>query len=220
MLFRPGCVNLQACLCGVRSYASAQSLDFLARTKNHHFPHRKPQIFDTEFLAGNLTSRSRNHGFTLIELCVILLLIGIFAGLLMPNLDRIGQGNLDASARRLRGTVKYLFNEAALTGCEHRLIYDLDQGTYRAMILQPSGDLVPLQGTGKGAKLLDGVRFQELTLRGHGSFSSGEITTRIHPTGWLEETIIHLQDQAGKQLTLRIAPLSGIADIYPGFKVF
>ena len=129
---------------------------------------------------------------------MVLLLIGLFAGLLVPNLDRVGQGHLDASARRLRGTVKYLFNEAALTGREHRLFYDLDHGTYRAMILQPDGELVALQGTGKGANLLDGVRFRELTLRGHGSFSTGEIMTRIHPTGWLEETIIHLQDQAGK----------------------
>jgi len=184
-----------------------------------HFPHRKPQISDTEFPAGNLTDRRREAGFTLIELCVVLLLIGLFAGLLIPNLDRVGQGNLDTSARRLRGTVKYLFNEAALTGREHRLVYDLDHGTYQAMVLQADGELVPLQGTGKGATLLEGVRFRELILRGHGSFSTGEITTRIHPTGWLEETIIHLQDRAGKELTLRIAPLSGITDIYPGDKV-
>jgi len=167
-----------------------------------------------------LTSRPWSNGFTLIELCVILLLIGLFSGLLIPNLNRFDQGNLDASARRLRGTIKYLYNEAALTGCEHRLIYDLDHGAYRAMILRPGGELTEVQGTGKGARLLDGVRFRELILRGHGSFSSGEISTRIHPTGWLEETIIHLQDRAGTELTLRISPLSGVTDIYPGNKVF
>jgi hypothetical protein len=32
-LFRPGCVNLRVFLCGVPEYASAQTLDFLARTK-------------------------------------------------------------------------------------------------------------------------------------------------------------------------------------------
>lgn len=184
------------------------------------FPQRKPRIPDTEFPVGNLTNCRRQHGFTLIELCVILLLIGLFSGLLIPNLARFGQGNLDASARHLRGTIKYLFNEAALTGCEHRLIYDLDRGTYRAMILRPGGELTELQGTGKGARLMDGVRFRELTLRGRGSFSTGEISTRIHPTGWLEETIIHMQDRAGTELTLRISPLSGIADIYPGDKAF
>ena len=38
VLFRPGGVNHRACLCGVHAYASAQSLDFLARTKNSSFP--------------------------------------------------------------------------------------------------------------------------------------------------------------------------------------
>lgn len=180
-----------------------------------HFPQRKPQISDTKF-----PGRSPTSGFTLVELCVILLLIGLFSGLLIPNLARFGQGNLDASARHLRGTIKYLFNEAALTGHEHRLVYDLDRGTYRAMMLRPGGELTELRGTGKGARLMDGVRFRELTLRGRGSFSTGEITTRIHPTGWLEETIIHLQDRAGTELTLRISPLSGVADIYPGDKAF
>ena len=167
--------------------------------------------------AGRLTS---SPGFTLVEMCVVLLIVSIFAFLVVPRLELSGGGELAASAKRLGGTTKYLFNEAALTGREHRLFYDLDRGSYRAMVLQPDGELVELQGTGKGARLPEGVRFRELTLRGHGSFTSGEIMTRIHPTGWMEETIIHLQDKAGKQLTLRIAPLSGITDIYPGDKVF
>jgi hypothetical protein len=37
-LFRRGGVNPQACLCGVPMYASAQPLDFLAKTKNCSFP--------------------------------------------------------------------------------------------------------------------------------------------------------------------------------------
>jgi hypothetical protein len=41
VLFRHGGVNLQACLCGVDIYASAQSLDFLATTKNPSFPIQK-----------------------------------------------------------------------------------------------------------------------------------------------------------------------------------
>jgi hypothetical protein len=41
VLFRHGGVNLQACLCGVDIYASAQPLDFLATTKNPSFPIQK-----------------------------------------------------------------------------------------------------------------------------------------------------------------------------------
>jgi len=167
--------------------------------------------------AGTSTS---SKGFTLIELCVVLFLIGLFSALLVPRLDRFGQGELDAAARRLRGTIKFVFNEAALTGREHRLACDLERGTYRAMVLQPDGQLVELPGMGSQAHLPNGIRFQDLSLRGRGTFSAGEITLRIHPTGWLEETAIHLRDQAGAQRTLRIAPLSGLADIYQGYRAF
>ena len=37
-LFRRGCVNLRACLCDVKYYASAQALDFLVTTQNCSFP--------------------------------------------------------------------------------------------------------------------------------------------------------------------------------------
>jgi hypothetical protein len=53
MLFRPGGVNLQACLCGVPMYASARSIDFLARTKNPRFPNRKLKVSHPEFPDGN-----------------------------------------------------------------------------------------------------------------------------------------------------------------------
>jgi hypothetical protein len=49
MLFRPGGVNRRAYLCGVRSYASAQSLDFLARTKNPLIPIRKQVVSHPKF---------------------------------------------------------------------------------------------------------------------------------------------------------------------------
>jgi len=53
VLFRPGGVNLQACLCGVPMYASAQPLDFLARTKNPSFPNWKPIVSHPEFPDGH-----------------------------------------------------------------------------------------------------------------------------------------------------------------------
>ena len=52
-LFRPGGVNLRACLCGVQSYTSTQSLDFLARTKNPSFPNRKLLVSHPEFPDGH-----------------------------------------------------------------------------------------------------------------------------------------------------------------------
>jgi len=53
VFFRPGDVNLRAYLCGVPMYASAQPLDFLARTKKSSFPNWKPLVSHPEFPDGN-----------------------------------------------------------------------------------------------------------------------------------------------------------------------
>jgi hypothetical protein len=53
VFFRPGGVNLRAYLCGVPMYASAQPLDFLARTKKSSFLDWKPLVSHTEFPDGS-----------------------------------------------------------------------------------------------------------------------------------------------------------------------
>ena len=165
-------------------------------------------------------SCNRSAGFTLIELTVVVLLISLFAvsGLtLLINRDR---GDLQASARRLAGVTKYLFNEAALSGREQRLVYDLDEGRYRAQELDETGELIDAEDLGRTAKLRSGIRFTDVTVSGRGLFSSGEVTVRIHPSGWLEETVVHLASAAGDELTLRINPLTGSAEIFDGYRTF
>ena len=153
-------------------------------------------------------------------MCVVLLIVSIFAFLVVPRLELSGGGELAATAKRLGGTTKYLFNEAALTGREHRLVYDLERGSYRAARLEASGELMPLDGPGKLTTLRGEVRFRDLTVPGRGTFTSGEVTTTIHPAGWLEETIVHLENRKGEQLTVHVSPLTGGVETYPGYRDF
>jgi general secretion pathway protein H len=69
---------------------------------------------------------NKESGFTLIELTIVVLLLGLFSALVVPRLPGVGEDGLKSSARRIAGTVKYFFNEAALTGRPHRLEYNLD----------------------------------------------------------------------------------------------
>jgi len=166
--------------------------------------------------AGNSNNQT---GFTLIELAVVILLLSLFSLISIPLFSHTGQGGLDASARKLAGTVKYLFNEAALTGQEHRLIFNLDRATYRGVIQEADGSLEEITGTGKETALRQNVRFSLLSLPGRGSFTSGEVTVRIHPSGWLEETVIQLST-TDDTLTLRLNPLTGSSEIFEGARDF
>lgn len=161
---------------------------------------------------------NRQSGFTLIELMVVVVLLALFTLITVPLFSATGTSKLGYSARRLSGTIKYLFNEAALTGREHRLIYNLDRGTYRARIHEADGEIVDLPGLGRETRLTGDVRFRDLQLPDRGTFTSGEVTVRIHPSGWIEETSIHLEDGSGNKLTLHIMPLTGTAEFFEGYK--
>ncbi|WP_432821141.1 prepilin-type N-terminal cleavage/methylation domain-containing protein [Trichloromonas sp.] len=163
---------------------------------------------------------NRQTGFTLLELAVVVLLIALFTGLSIPLLGRLGVSGLDNSARRLAGTVKYLFNEAALSGRPYRLTYDLSKGSYRAARLETDGELTIEQGLVREQRLKGSVRFRDLSVSGRGSFSSGEVSIDILPVGWMEETTIHLDDGADQVLTLRINPFTGATEMYQGYREF
>lgn len=167
--------------------------------------------------AGSSNSQS---GFTLVELGIVLLLIGLFAGMTVPMLTGIGEDALKSSARRLAGTVKYLFNEAALDGLEYRLVFDLDRQTVHARRKEANSELVEIEGAGARRRLKGDVRFRDVEVTARGKSTSGEVEIAILPVGWLDETVIHLEDEDKQVLTLRIMPLTGTTEIHEGYREF
>lgn len=163
---------------------------------------------------------SRTAGFTLVEIVVVLLLIGLFSALALPMLTGFGEDQLALTSRRIAGTVQYLFNESALSGRPYRLTYNLDRRSWGAKRLETSGELVPVSGTGSERQLPSGVKFEDVVVVGRGKFSSGTVTTQILPIGWLQETIIHLQNKRGRQMTLRLMPFTGATEVYEGYRDF
>ena len=162
----------------------------------------------------------RDSGFTLIELAVVLLLIGLFSALVIPLFSGLGGDDLKSTARRLAGTAKYLYNESALTGRPYRLVFDLDAGSVSGRRLKASGELVTLTGTGGEHTLPRGIRMRDVTVAGRGLTSSGTTYTGIQPVGWIDETVVHLEAQDGRQLTLRLLPLTGTSEVYEGYREF
>ncbi|WP_172399621.1 pilus assembly FimT family protein [Geothermobacter hydrogeniphilus] len=158
------------------------------------------------------------QGFTLIELAIVVLLLGLFAGLSMPMLLNFGQDDLRASARRLSGTVKYLYNEAALTGLEHRLVFNLAEGSYYGQVIDRKGEIKELTGIGGRHSLAGNARFRDIYQPRRGTRNSGEVTTALLPGGWLEETVIHLALPDGENLTLRLVPLTGTTEFFDGYR--
>ena len=150
------------------------------------------------------------------ELTIAVVLIGLFSVISLPLLTAGGERDLQYAARRLSATVKYLFNEAALSGKEHRLICDLDGNSYRARLLEPDGQLKDVEGLAKGAVLKGGIDVLRLKLEGQGSFNRGEVTLHIDPSGWMEHAIVVLENTRGQMLSLDFNPFTGTAEVFEG----
>jgi len=166
------------------------------------------------------SDRPSQAGFTLLELALVLLLIGLFTTLVLPVFGGFGDGSLRTEARRLAGTVRHLYNEAALSGRPHRLRFDLDRGTYGGRRLEEDGSLVGIGGSGRDHALPRGVRIRDVVVAGRGRSDSGQVETQVLPVGWIEETVVHLDGAGEHILTLRLQPLTGGTEIYEGYREF
>ena len=83
------------------------------------------------------------RGFTLLEVSIVLLIIGLLIALAIPRLPDITSTRLQASADKLAVTLGYLSDEAALRGRVYRLSLDLDRGNWRVTVTAPyaTGDI-------------------------------------------------------------------------------
>ena len=73
---------------------------------------------------------ARSRGFTLIELALVLVIVGILLSFVAPRLTALGQARREADARRLAALLGYLHDEATLRGRTFRLRVDLDEARY------------------------------------------------------------------------------------------
>jgi general secretion pathway protein H len=78
--------------------------------------------------------RPREHGFTLIEILVVLAVVCLLVSLGVSGLRSLTRSDLRTASVQLAGAMRFLFDRASTTGKTHRLVIDLDAGRYWAEI--------------------------------------------------------------------------------------
>jgi len=76
--------------------------------------------------------RRHSHGFTLIELVIVVAVIGLLAAAALPTLNSVSGANARAAAGELAGAMRYLFETAALRRETCRLAMDIDGSSWWA----------------------------------------------------------------------------------------
>lgn len=167
-----------------------------------------------------------SRGFTLIELTMVILVIGIVGALVLP---RFG-GLLDRQQMRrtvnvVRGMVRQLHAKAALTKRVYRLTFDLDQQLLSVCFLesQPATGAAddtcvaePSRGM-RGYAMPDAVELLDVVSFEGKKVREGTAMTHFHPTGLAEPSVVHLQTPDESHVTLFIEALAGRVKVVYGY---
>ena len=163
---------------------------------------------------------SASPGFTLLELAVVIFIMGLMLTLAMPYLGGFRQAALKSQARRLAGRATYLFEEATGHKLVLRLIFDIDNNGYAVAQLDPYA-VKPVFApdnsmSGHPVMMPSAIRIRDVTVEGIGTLNRGTIATTFYPEGYVDATVVHLEDASGDVMTLELSPLTGQVAIING----
>lgn len=170
--------------------------------------------------SARLGATSAAPGFTLLELAVVIFIIGLMLTLALPYLGGFRQAALKSQARRLAGRANYMFDEATGHKLVLRLIFDMDNNGYAVAQLDPYA-VKPVFApdtsmSGHPVRLPATIRIRDVTVEGIGTINKGTIASTFYPEGYVDATVVHLEDASGDVMTLEISPLTGQVAIVNG----
>lgn len=160
---------------------------------------------------------TEEQGYTLIELSIILILIGIILLFALPKLNTIGDAGLRAAARGLAGTIQSLFDESILKRKPYQMVFDIGERSYSIVeksLNEETSEVIDT--TQKRVALPDQIYIKDIATPLDGKISEGGITIRFYPDGFVDKNIIHISN-GKKDYTLVTTSLTGKVKVMEGY---
>jgi len=165
-------------------------------------------------------------GFTLLELCIVIILMAILASFTVPRFYMITEVNLRTSTRRLAQTLR-LVSTMATSKARPYLVKLDSAGTYDPVlgrnIFHINEEATTQIGGNPATKtkcfqLKDGVYFKDIEpLTESGQLQEkGEMNYAYSPRGITEPMLIRLGDKKGRFYTLILSRYGGSVELRPG----
>ena len=158
-----------------------------------------------------------SKGFTLIELTVIIVILGVMLTLIIPRLGELGEANLKRSARHLSGMIRFLKDESQARKAVFRLRFDVHEGRYWTEVMTQTNDQTVEFKRFSSEMASEGSLSGQTTFRDvRVSSHSDDPYIQFTPDGWVEQAFIYLRDGSGRDFTLLVTPLAGDTELREG----
>lgn len=181
------------------------------------------------------TSNSPISGYTLIELSIILILLGIMLLFAIPKLGNREDISLRSTARELAGTIQSLFDESVLNKTSYQLVFEITDNRYLIIEKRPdsetdkhgepvrpedvtksSGQTEVIDVTNRYKKLPEKIFIKDITTETINKATEGRVTIEFYPDGFMDKGVIHISN--GKNdYTLTTTPLTGKVKVLEGY---
>ena len=91
-----------------------------------------------------ITLRSRSeYGFTLVEMTITVAIIAMMTAVAIPSLSSVTRLELRKQSRKLSGVIRATYDDAALSGDTHRIVFDMVNNTVKVQRSANSFQLEP-----------------------------------------------------------------------------
>ncbi len=159
---------------------------------------------------------TNTRGYTLVELVMVIILLGLIFGLVLPQFRTSAmRDSLDSTALRLIGLVEDLRGQAVSDQVVYLLHFDIRGKRvwfHAADATEEDRELAE-----KGAQRLPAdVRIEDVWSWSRGRLYD-EATILFSRKGYIEQAMIHLQADDGRQVSLEFTPFLGSVKIHDGY---
>jgi prepilin-type N-terminal cleavage/methylation domain-containing protein len=160
-----------------------------------------------------------DRGFTLIELVVVLVLLGLMFGITVPKFRKtFSSDSLNSTSLKLIGLVQDLRERAISGQVSYVLHFDIREKRIWALASTASEEEQEIAQE-RAYQLPVDVKIQDVWSWGSGKFYD-EGLIRFSRKGYIEQSMIHLQSEDGRELSLELSPFLGSIKIHEGYVDF
>jgi general secretion pathway protein H len=181
---------------------SGRKTPMLPQSENSHITFKKPSHM--------------MKGYTLIELIVVIVLLGIIFGISIPRFRQaLLSDSLDTASLRVIGLVQNLREKAISDQVSYILHFDIREKRIWAFAGNASEEEQET-ARDRAYELPQDIKIQDIWSWSSGKFFD-EGTIRFSRKGYIEQSVIHLQSEDGREVSLELTPFLGSIKIHEGY---